>query len=65
MSVAQTSAVPAFPSPSRNSRRAAEPAPSPVQAPGSSWSQIRAELQAIRPDDEPLLTGAIPARREH
>lgn len=65
MSIAQTSAVPAFPLPSRSSRRATEPAPSPVQAPGSSWSQIRAELQAIRPDDEPLLTGAIPARREH
>jgi hypothetical protein len=36
-----------------------------VQAPGSSWSQIRAELRAIQPDDESLLNGAIPARREH
>lgn len=65
MSAAQASAVPAFPSPSRSSRRATEPAPAPVQAPGSSWSQIRAELRAIQPDDEPLLNGAIPARREH
>ena len=65
MSAAQVSAVPAFPPPSRNSRRATEPAPAPVQAPGSSWSQIRAELRAIQPDDESLLNGAIPARREH
>ncbi len=61
---ATTSAVPAFPMPSRPTRTAT-PAPSPVQAPGSSWSQIRAELHAIRESDDADLRPPSPPRPTH